>query len=695
MRSPKLTAEHLARRAVVYVRQSTQHQVLENLESQRRQYALAELAREMGFEVVDVIDDDLGRSGSGNVERPGFERLFGELAGRDVGAILCLEASRLARNGREWHMLLDMCAVVGTLIAGPEGVYDPKNGDDRLLLGLKGSVAEYELTMLRQRAQKAIEAKAERGELQFCLPVGVCWALDGGIELNPDLRVQEAIRLVFAKYMELGSIRQVQLWFRQEEIPLPTRWVRSKGSDTQWHLPTRHTISRALTSPFYAGAYVWGRTERKPSSTGASTTWSYKPQDRWRVLILDHHPGYITWDEHLRIRQMMSDNAHNLINGRRKAGRGGRALLAGLLRCRRCGRRLNTKYTGRNNARYECPGDSRTTGGPKCISFSGVNADPVIAAELIAVVQQPAVEAALAAVDEFEQRRQEALGAVELELEQARYRARLAERRYEQADPDNRLVAAELERRWNEALRAVHIIESRLATRRAAMSSEAVPDREQLLALAADLHSVWHDERTDGRTRQRIARTLIEEIVVDVDLEVGRVSMLIHWFGGRHSEASAKRRRAGQHRLTTSKDIVDIVRQMAGYCEDKDIAGTLNRLRLRTATGLTWTAARVQALRFSRGITDALVAAEADLTPAVTLKHAALALGTNTIVVRRLIKDGLLPAEQVVPFAPWRIPEAGLQSPQVLAAVAEARLRARGRPRHSTCEERNLVIPGT
>jgi len=449
-----------------------------------------------------------------------------------------------------------------------------------------------------------------------------------------------------------------------------------------------------LNSPFYAGAYVWGRSEQKEGSRSEARTWHYKPIDEWRVLIRDHHPGYISWDEYMRIRQMKRDNTHRHANGRRKAGRGGKALLSGLLRCRRCGRRLNTTYSGRGNPYYRCIGDSRTTGGPSCIAFSGVNADPVIAAELLAVVQQPALEAALAATDEFERRRRDAIRAVEVELEQARYQARLAERRYEQADPDNRLVAAQLERRWNDALREVAAVDAKLATRREAARSTPPPDREMLLALAANLPAVWHDERTDARTRQRIARILIEEILVDIDLEQGRVSMLIHWAGGRHSEVFAKRRRQGQHRLTTSQDAVDIIRRMAAYWDDSVIANTLNRLRLETATGLTWTAGRVRAVRSKRGITDAVAAAEADQEPAVTLKDAAAALGTSTITVRRLIKDGVLSAEQIVPYAPWRIPKAALTAPEVVAAVAATKQYVRRSPRQSKCEAGNLEIPG-
>lgn len=688
MKSPKLTADHLRRQAVVYVRQSTQNQVVGNLESQRRQYGLVELAEEMGFSSVVVIDDDQGRSGSGKVDRPGFDRLFSELATRKVGAVFCLEASRLARNGSEWHMLLDMCAVVEALIAGPEGVYDPRNGDDRLLLGLKGSVSEYELTMLRRRAQGAIEAKAARGELRCSLAVGLSWTRDGRIELNPDLRVQEAIRLIFRKYAELGSTRQVMLWFRREQVTVPVRWWKT-DNQTEWKLPKSHTIGRVVTSPFYAGAYAWGR-KTGHSGNGQTDTSIYAPHNEWRVLLLDHHPGYISWDEHLRIRRTMAENTHRLSEGRRKAGRGGGALLSGLLRCFRCGRRLNAAYTGNNTPRYMCPGESRT-GGKRCIAFSGVSVDEAISREILRAVEGPAVEAAVAAADAVRKQKLEVTQVLENELEQAQYRARLAQRRYDQTDPDNRLVAAQLERRWNEALLEVEAVERRLNAKRAAITNEPTIDREVLLRLASNLPEVWHDDRTNMRAKQRIVHVLIEEILVDVDLQQGRVNIVIHWVGGRHSTTWAKRRRKGQHSLTTSTEIVEIVRQMAAYWDGTVIASTLNRLGLKTAKGLNWTAGRVSSLRRSRGLTDAVVALEADNEPAVTLSEAAKRLGTSTMTVRNLIKKGILRGDQIVPYAPWRIPIAALGEAEVLQAVAATKSRVKG-PRTRNEQDWNLRI---
>lgn len=690
MTSTKLTAEHLGRRAIVYVRQSTPHQVQDNLESRRRQYALADYARGLGFASVEVIDDDLGISGSGTVSRPGFDRLFASLATRDVGAVFCLEASRLARNGREWHTLLDLCAVVAAVIVDPEGVYDPRASNDRLLLGLKGTLSEYELTLLRQRALSAIREKAARGELQFLLPVGLCWTRDGGIELTPDLRVQEAIRLVYRKYAEYGSIRKVLLWFHGERVMMPVRREGPLGEEVEWEIPVASTIHRALTSPLYAGAYVWGRSKYKLTSGGLRGSRDVpKPIEEWTVVLRDHHPGYITWAEYLAIRQKLAENAH-MNPWSKKAGRGGRGLLTGLMRCRRCGHRIQTSYTGEGRAHYKCPGAGRQDGG-SCLGFSGAHVEEAISREVLRVIERPALEAALIASETARQRQQEGWKALELELEQARYRARLAERRFERADPDNRLVAPELERRWNESLRVVSDIEARIEETKRESVAQPIVDHARLLELATKMPEIWYSDAGDSSVKQRIVQILIEEIMVDVDLDEGQVILLIHWAGGRHSEVRAKRRRRGQHRLTTSLETIEVVRRMGAYWDDKTIAGTLNRLGMKTAKELSWTEGRVRTFRYAHGLTDARLKREAEGEPAITLIEAAQRLGTSTITVRKLIKEKILRGEQIVPFAPWRIPIAALVDPEVLSAVAVKQAR---RPRKHSDDGRNLTIPG-
>ena len=359
--NPKLTPDHLRRCAVVYVRQSSIGQVLHNRESQLRQYSLADRARELGFREVVVIDDDLGRSGSGLVERPGFQRLVAEVCTGEVGAIFCIEASRLARNGRDWHHLIELCGMVKAVVVDPDGVYDPCIINDRLLLGLKGTMSEFELNLLRQRSLEAIRQKARRGELHFLLPVGLCWTEGGKIEKDSNRRVQEVIQLVFAKMTELGSVRQVLLWFRQEKIRLPAL-PRDPGEPKMvWKVPVYNTILKILTNPAYAGAYAFGKTQARTKMVDGrarKTAGHRKPQSEWTVLLRDHHPGYISWEQYARNQELIAANAHMKSCMEPKAGRGGRALLSGLLRCRRCGRMLHVSYAGIRHAalRYHCQG---------------------------------------------------------------------------------------------------------------------------------------------------------------------------------------------------------------------------------------------------------------------------------------------------------------------------------------------------
>src|SRR5688500_4691391 len=456
----------LRRKAVVYVRQSTQAQVQTNLESQRRQYELVEAARRRGFREVEVIDDDLGRSASGTVARPGFERLVAWLCAGKVGAVLCFDASRLARNGRDWHHLLELCGLVEARVIDLDGVYDPCRPNDRLLLGMKGSISEFELGVLRARMLDAARAKARRGELRISVPIGYVWHREFGLDLDPDLRIQEVIRLIFARFRQLGSARQVLLSMRTEQIHFPRPSDGKKLVAFEWTLIRYRNVISVLKNPFYAGAYAYGKGEKRTEIIDGRARTSYghrKPIEQWEVLLKDHHDGYVDWAEFERNQKQLAVNNYAKVGGA-KSGRGGRALLAGLLSCGRCGRRLMVSYSGRPPGQpvYRCDRPNLMLGFPRCFTFGGLRGDGAIARELLRVVEPMAIEAALEAARRCMEGRAEQKRVVELELQQARYEASLAERRYAACDPDNRLIAAQLEKSWEVALRRVKACEARL-----------------------------------------------------------------------------------------------------------------------------------------------------------------------------------------------------------------------------------------
>lgn len=694
MNHPKLAAERLLRKAIIYIRQSSPNQVLHHQESQRRQYGLVDRARELGFQQVTVIDEDLGRTGSGFVERPGFQRLVAEVCSGEVSAVFCIEASRLARNGRDWHHLIELCGMVGAVVVDFDGIYDPNIVNDRLLLGLKGTMSEFELSLLRQRSEEAIRQKARRGELQFLLPVGFCWTSSGKIEKDPDERVQQAMELVFRKMTELGSVRRVLLWFSEEKVCLPA-FPRDPGERKMiWKLPVYSNIRAILTSPIYAGAYAFGKTETRThvvNGRARKTVGHPKPRREWTVLIQDHHLGYISWQEYERNQAMIAANNHMQSGAEPKAGRGGRALLAGLLRCRRCGRMLQVSYIGTRGAviHYQCNGAHRQRGEDRCIAFGGLRVDAAVANEVLHTVGGRAIEAALQAVEQIQQQRQELRRSITLEVEQARYEARLAARRYEAVDPDQRLVAAELEARWNAALQKTQELENKLSEFDDEMQSRTEPNKETLLSLAHDLPAVWNSPSTDMRLKQRLVRILINEIIVDVDEKSSEVVLVVHWAGGRHSELRVKKNGTGQHRRCTNVDAIGIIRQMAERFSDEQIAATLNRLRLRTGAGNTWNEARV---RFARQYHQ-LPTFDPDYPrhDSVTLREAAQRLNVGLAIVRRMIAEKTLPANQVVPCAPWQIPAEALGSEAVRREVENIKNGVRA-PRSQQADGQQLLF---
>ena len=663
-----LPATVLGRKAVVYVRQSTQAQVETNTESKRRQYELVETARAHGFRSVEVIDDDLGRSASGMSARPGFDRLVAWLCAGDVGAVLCFDASRLARNGRDWHHLLELCGLVEARVIDLDGVYDPSRPNDRLLLGMKGSISEFELGVLRARMLDAARAKARRGELRLSVPIGYLWSREYGLGLDPDQRLQEVIRMIFARFRELGSARQVHLAMHADQLHFPRPSDGKRMINMEWAPVRYRNVISVLKNPFYAGAYIYGKSGKLTEIVDGRARKTYghpKPFHDWEVVIKEHHEGYIPWTEFERNQALLAANAYGRKGGP-KSGRGGRSLLAGLLTCGRCGRRLAVGYVGGEPGRpvYRCDRPNLMLGLPRCLGFGGARVEAAVVGELLRAVEPVAIEAA----QEAERMHMEGLSEhrriVELELQQARYDASLAERRYAACDPDNRLIAAQLERAWEVALRRVEELEARLAVRTATEPS-STPD---FSGLAEDLETAWNAPGVTMRTRQQLLRTLVADIIADVDDANREVVLSIHWRGGQHSQLRIRKPKTGEHGCSTSEDALAVMRNMAGRWSDEHIAATLNRMGLPTGQAKTWTAHRVSSVRRVRGI-HAYRSAEKD-GAWLTMSEAATALGVTNHKIRRLVSDGVLKAEQVMRGAPWQIRATDLETDGVKAAIS-------------------------
>lgn len=673
----KIAADHLTRGAYVYIRQSTVDQLIHNQESRRRQYGLAERARQLGWSDVVVIDDDLGRSGSG-IARPGFERLLAAICEDRVGAVLSIEASRLARNGRDWHTLLEFCGLVGTLIVDEDGVYDPRHPNDRLLLGMKGTMSEMELSILRQRSFEALKQKARRGELFLTVAVGYVKVRHDRIEKDPDRRVQEALQGVFRKFAEFQSIRQVHLWLRQEKIVLPAVNYSAEGRQIDWKLPVYNTIHHILTNPIYGGSYAFGRTGsrvRIENGRKRVVRGFKKQRQEWEVLLVDHHEGYLSWAEFERNQRLIADNANSKGLMARGAVRRGETLLAGMLRCGHCGRKLHVAYSGTNGdvGRYNCQGAHLNHGGNRCISFGSLRVDQAVGSEVLRLLQPLGVEAAIKAIASREAETSEKRRQTELALEQARYEVTRASRQYDAVDPDNRLVAAELERRWNERLLSVRQIEDQLDALDGRRQPPMTPEeRAGLMALGADIERAWHHPAATAVTRKRILRAVLNEIVARV--EGDQIDLVIHWQGGDHTNLKVRKNKIGQTRWAIEGDTADLIRALSRLMPDWSIAAVLNRACKRTGRGNTWTEARVRTFRSDHGIAvyrDGERAERGELS----LEEAAAALATSKMTVLRLIRSGVVRASQICKGAPWVIERRALDEPAVVAAVRSRRHR--------------------
>ena len=666
--SEKIRSEHLQRGAFVYVRQSTPYQVRNHLEGKERQYALAERAKQLGFSKVVVIDEDLGRSGSGTQERMGFGRLLASVCQGLAGAVFALEASRLARNNRDWHHLVDLCALAETLLIDTDGIYDPRSLNDRLLLGLKGSMAEFELGLLRQRARAAFEQKVSRGFTMWEVPIGFIRTEEGRIEKTPDRQVQQAITTVFQKFHQLGSARQATIWFREEQISLPHVKGGTAGKEVFWALPSGGRILQMLRNPCYGGAFAYGKTApRTVIEDGRARSQSRyrKPQNEWKVLLVDHHSGYISWEEYLENQRRLEANVAWADEGS-GAAKAGTALLSGLLRCGRCGRKLQVVYSGNGGRvpRYGCRGDRGYRGSSSCLTIGSLRVDRVVVHSVLAAIQPAGIEAAVKLSECAQAEDDEKRKALDLALERARYEANRARRQFDAVEPENRLVAGELEARWNHALEQVAALETRIA----AMGERSAPisdeKKTELMALGDDVRTLWDHPDAPVQLKKRILRTVLNEIIVQSERDSSSHRLILHWAGGVHTELSVERNLSGQHRRRAERTVIDLVSELAKVCPDQAIAAILNRLGYKTGQEKSWNASRVAGLRGYHKIEPFQ-----KQDGWVTREQAAELLKVSNTVIRRLIREQVLPATQVVHCAPWVIDRKDLELPAVQAQV--------------------------
>lgn len=657
----KITSAHTSRVAFVYLRQSSLGQVLHNRESTDRQYGLVARALELGWsrEQITIIDEDLGVTGSGLADRSGFSRMTAEVALGHVGIVLALEVSRVARNNSEWYRLLDLCGITNTLIGDGDGLYHPGIFNDRLLLGLKGTMSEAELHILRARLDGGIRNKAARGELRRGLPVGLLWGEDDGqVCLHPDEAVRGAIRNVFERFAEMGSVRQVWLWFRSQNLPFP---LQSNHGEIQWVTPTYTAIHHTLTNPSYAGAYVYGKTreERYVDQAGRVRKRLRRlPRSEWQVLIPNHHQGFIDWETYEANQARI---ARNIRPQRHMAGgavREGAALLQGIARCGCCGRNLHVLYQGSHSCPgYYCAGDTIANGkGTNCMRVGGRQIDEAVARALLDTLTPAGIDASLEAAALLEADQDAALAQWRLELERAQYEADRAERRYRAVDAENRLVARTLEAEWNQRLSALAAAEAELQRRQQHQQRTLSPElRVRLRQLGTDLDLVWSAPSTTDRDRKELLRTLLEEVIVTVDRAELRIRLNLRWRGGLLTDIEIELPRKKNPTLRTDEDTIELLRRLARHYRDATIAGILNRQGRRTVRGERFTASTVGSLRRYRKIPRFEPSSEPPAGELATIKQAAKLLGVAPSTLHRWLNDGFLAGEQLTPGAPWRI----------------------------------------
>jgi DNA invertase Pin-like site-specific DNA recombinase len=586
LRSEKITEQHRQRLAIVYVRQSTQQQVLEHRESTARQYALVDRAAALGWPrtAVTVIDEDQGCSGSSAEGRQGFQRLLAEVSSDRVGLILGLEMSRLARSCKDWYALLELCSIYRTLLADADGLYDPSQYNDRLLLGLKGTMSEAELHVLKGRLQQGMWNKAERGEVLNHPPIGYIRTIGGDFVIDPDEQVQSVVKLIFEQFTRRGSVNGLLQWLVRHDVKAPVRpHCGPNRGQLEWRRPNRATLLNLLHHPIYAGAYRWGHRSVDPRKKvpGRPTTGrTFNSHNACRVLIHERFAAYISWDEFENNQEKLAENS--ILGKRLSAPRHGPSVLAGLVVCGRCGHRMLVNYTNTTSTsktlRYCCMRDLIDYGADLCQSLSGATLESFVVERLLQAVAPASLELSLAAAADIERERQQLDDHWQQRLARSRYEVELARRQYAAVDPEHRLVARELERRWDESLRADEQLQGDHGRFQRDSPTQLSPgEREQIRALSNDLPSLWHADATTPQDRQTIARLLLEQVTVTVEGNTDRVDVELRWIGGFVSRHALLRPVQTYRQLSNYEELVARVDTLRAEGKTlSEIAATLN-----------------------------------------------------------------------------------------------------------------------
>jgi DNA invertase Pin-like site-specific DNA recombinase len=679
----RISKQHLERDAIIYIRQSDHKQVRDHPESTRLQRGLRARAIAFGWLNPILIEDDLGITAAGFADRPGFQTTLTRVTMRKAGIIFCMEASRLSRNSKDWAHLFEMCGYFDTLIGDLQQVYDLAIPNDRLVLHIKGTVAELELSNMKTRLRMATEAKAARGELKMLLPAGYVYDSDGQIILDPDERVQQGIRSMFERFERATSLRQLAMSYRESNTPFPIK--AGKDRAIVWEVPNADVLYKLITHPTFAGVYARGRTQSYVDCVDGKLvrrTKRIQCPEEWKVCIKDHHEAYISWAQfesnlaklaEARPRWSMEDN--------RGAVREGLALLVGLLRCGQCGRRMRVEYK-KKNALYYCDG-SGPRGGRRCLLFGAKHIDQQVGEQLCCAVEPLAVEAAQEAFVIESQDYEQTIEQARLRVKAVQYAADRAFEQYDLADPKNRLVVDNLERRLNEKLAEVQAAQQQMEQCLAKDTRLTEQQRQELQTLARNFPSVWNHPETPVTLRKQLLRTAIREIAVTLRPDSQQLELMIHWEGKACTRLAVKKR-ATPVGSKTDSSLIEIVRELSQSLGDAEIARILNMKKLFTPQDLGWTQNRVQNFRAYHHIRQGKRAPNDGV---LTCKQAHKYLGITRHALERLTERGVVHANQVTDFAPWQISRVELDSPEVQSLVralkATGRLPKRGGSREA------------